>query len=191
MRDVIIVGLVGLAQELVLADKREPITGVLFGLLVISAITRTLRTRDVVVLCTVGLVWESWFSDSRSMVTMVLFALPPFNLLLDTLAGQHRREPGGPGRIDWTPVSPHRLRQRLLDGISGLGARLRTRTFIAELVAIVGMLGVGIGTAVYVFQGLGASRQIVGQGALSYTGRSSVWALPSSSSRSWPPPARS
>jgi len=43
MRDVIIVGLVGLVQELVLADKREAITGVLFGLLVISAITRTTR----------------------------------------------------------------------------------------------------------------------------------------------------
>lgn len=168
MKDILIIGLVGLLWELLSSDRSELITVVLFSLLVVTAIARTLRSRDIAVICGVGLLWEIILSDSRSVVTIVLFGLPLFRLVLDTLSSQPSTPANASRRIAWSSVSLRNLRGRLLEGLAGLGRRIKTREFIFELVAIVGMLSLGIGAAIYLTQSLGVSREIIGYGALSY-----------------------
>jgi len=168
MKDILIIGLVGLLWELLPSDRGELITVVLFALLVVTAIARTPRARDIAVICGVGLLWETILADSRNGITIALFGLPPFRLLLDTLATQQSNTTGASRWIAWSSVSPRRLRQWLLDGLVGLGRRIKTREFVFEFVAIVGMLSLGIGVAIYLTQSLGVSREIIGYGALSY-----------------------
>lgn len=63
MKDILIVGLVGLLWELVSSDGGELITIVLFALLVGTAIARTPRARDVVVICGVGPSWQTMLAS--------------------------------------------------------------------------------------------------------------------------------
>jgi len=81
MKDILIIGLVGLLWELLSSDRGELLTVVLFSLLVFFAIARNLRSRDIAVICGIGLLWEIILSDSRSVVTIVLFGLPLFRLV--------------------------------------------------------------------------------------------------------------
>jgi hypothetical protein len=168
MKDILIIGLVGLLWELVPSDGGELITIVLFAFMVVTAIARTPRTRDIVVICGVGLLWETILADSRNGITIVLFGLPPFRLLLDRLATRQSTTTGASRWIALSSVNPRRLRQGLLDGFVGLGRRIKTREFVFEFVATIGMLGLGIGVAVYLTRGLGVSRDIIGYGVLSY-----------------------
>jgi hypothetical protein len=168
IKDVLIIGLVGLLWELLPSDGGKLITVVLFSLLVVTAIARTPRSRDIVVICGVGLLWETILADSRNVITIVLFGLPPFRLLLDSLAAQQSTTPDASRRIAWSSVNPRHLRGRLLERLVGLGRRIKTREFMFEFVAIVGMLGLGIGVAIYLTRSLGVSREIIGYGALSY-----------------------
>lgn len=168
MKDILIIGLVGLLWELLSSDRGELLTVVLFSLLVFFAIARNLRSRDIAVICGVGLLGEIILSDSRSVVTIVLFGLPLFRLVLDTLSAQPSAPADASRRIAWGSISLRNLRGQLHEGLAGLGKSIRTREFKFELVAIVGMLGLGIGTAIYLTQSLGVSRQIIGYGALSY-----------------------
>lgn len=165
MKDILIIGLVGLSWELVISDRRELLTIVLFALLVFTAVARTPRVRDIVVICGIGLLWETILADSRNAITIALFGLPLFRLFLDAFTIPPS---GAPRRIAWNSISPGRVRRWLLDGVVGLGRRIKTREFVFEFVAIVGMLSLGIGVAIYLTQGLGVSRNIIGYGALSY-----------------------
>jgi hypothetical protein len=167
MKDILIIGLVGLLWELV-PSGGELITVVLFALMVVTALARTPRARDIVVICGVGLLWEAMFADSRNWMTIALFGLPPLRLLLDMAAARQDTTPGTSWRIAWRLVSPRRFRQWLLDGFVCLSARIKTREFVFEFVAALGMFSLGIGVAVYLTQGLGLSRDIIGYGALSY-----------------------
>ena len=169
MKDILIIGLVGLLWELLSSDRGELLTVVLFSLLVFFAIARNLRSRDIAVICGIGLLWEIILADSRSGVTIVLFGLPLFRLVLDTLAAQQSAPDDTSRRpIAWSSVSLRNLRGQLHEGLAGLGRSIKTREFKFELVAIVGMLSLGIGAAIYLTQSLGVSRQIIGYGALSY-----------------------
>ncbi len=49
-----------------------------------------------------------------------------------------------------------------------MGTHIKTREFVFEFVGALGMLGLGIGAAIYLTQRLGVSRDIMGYGALSY-----------------------
>ena len=165
MKDALIVGVVGLLWELMLSDSTQLINVVLFALLAVSGGARIARTRDILVICLVGLLWETVFADSRRWVTLVLFGLPLIRLLSDTRMTQQDTGAGAPWRMDWNSVS---LRQLLYNGLVRLGSRIRTREFITELVAHLGMLTLGVGVAIYLAQGMGVSRQIIGYGALSF-----------------------
>jgi hypothetical protein len=167
MKDFLVIGLVGLLWQLVGSDGGELITVVLFGLMVVTALAGSPRALDIMVICGVGLLWEV-LNDNRSGITIALFGWPPFRLVLTMLATQRGATAGASGRIAWSSVSPRRLRQRLLGGLVGLGGRIKTREFAFELVANLGMLGLGISVAFYLTQGLGVSREIIGYGALSY-----------------------
>ena len=169
MKDILIIGLVGLLWELLPSDRGELITFVLFSLLVVTAFARTSRSRDITVICGVGLLWETIFADNRNAITIALFGLPLFRLLLDMLATQQSTTPGASRRFAWSSVSPRHLRERLLDRLVGLGRHIRTSEFMCEFVAIVGMLSLGIGVAIFLTQSLGVSCEIIGYGALSYT----------------------
>lgn len=106
MRDISrVVGLVGLLWGIVLSERRELITVVLFALLAVSTIPHTPRARDILVICLVGLVWETMFADSRQWATIVLFGLPPFRLLWDTLATHRSSTTGGAPRRRTTHCS--------------------------------------------------------------------------------------
>lgn len=128
MKDILIVGLVGLLWELVSSDGGELITIVLFALLVGTAIARTPRARDIVVICGVGLSWQTMLADSRDGVTIALFVLPPFRLFLDTLASQQTTTTGFSRRVAWISVNPGRLQQWLLKGFVGMGRRIKLRS---------------------------------------------------------------
>lgn len=168
MKDILIIGLVGLLWELLTFQKGELITVVLFSLLVVTAIPRTSRLRDVAVICGVGLLWETILADDRNAITIALFGLPLLRLLLDTLATARSTTPGASRRIAWSSISPSRIRVRVPDGFFGLARRVKSREFMFELVAIVGMLSLGIGVAVFLMHRMGVSREIIGYGALSY-----------------------
>jgi hypothetical protein len=168
IKDILIVGLVGLAWQLVPSDGRELITVVLFALLVVTALARTTPDRDILVICGVGLLWEMVLADSRDWITIALFGLPPFRLFLDGLATQQRPITGASRRVPWSAVSPGRFLGWFLGGLAGVGTRIKTREFVFEFVGALGMLGLGIGVAVYLTQGLGVSRDVIGYGALSY-----------------------
>jgi len=84
------------------------------------------------------------------------------------LASQKSTTPDASRQIAWSLVSPRHLRGRFLEGLIGLGRRIKTREFMFEFVAIIGMLSLGIGVAIYLTQSLGVSRKIIGYGALSY-----------------------
>jgi hypothetical protein len=168
MKDTLIIGIVGLLWELLHSDGGELIIVVLFALLVATALPRTPRARDIAVICGVGLFWETILADSRNGMTIALFGLPPFRLLLDTLGRRQNPATGAPRRIAWSSVSIPLLRQWFLDGLVGLGKRIKTKEFVFELVAIVGMLSLGLGVAIYLTLGLGVSGKIIGDGALSY-----------------------
>ncbi len=167
-KDILIVGIVGLVWQLAPSDGRELITLVLFALLVVTVLARTPRDRDILIISGVGLLWEMIFADSRDWITIALFALPPLRLSLDGWAAQQRPMTGASRRLAWNAVSPGRLLGWLLDGLAGMGKRIKTREFVFEFVGALGMLGLGIGAAVYLTQGLGVSRDIIGYGALSY-----------------------
>ena len=166
MKDILIVGLVGLSWELVLSDGGELITVVLFALLMVTSIARIPRARDIVVICGVGLLWETIGADTRDGIAIALFGWPGVRLCLDALAPQ--QSPRHSPRIAWTSASPRRLYRWLLDGLAGLRTRIKAREFVFELVAAAGMFSLGIGVAVFLMQGLGVSRHIIGYGALSY-----------------------
>ena len=167
-KDILIIGLVGLMWELLYSDRVELLTVVLFSLMVFYAIARNLRSGDIAVICGIGLLWEIIRSDSRSGVTIALFALPLFRLVLDTLTARQSTTADVSRRIAWSPVSLRNLRGQLHEGLAGLGRRIKTKEFMCELIAIVGMLSLGIGVAIYLTQVLGVSRQTIGYGALSY-----------------------
>lgn len=147
--NILVIGLVGLLWELLSSDKGELLTVVLFSLMVFHAIARNLRSRDIAVICGVGLLWEIILSDSRSVVTIVLFGLPLLRLVLDTLTVQQSTSADASRRIAWSSISLRNLRARLLEGLASLGRSIKTREFKFELVAIVGMLSLGIGAAIY------------------------------------------
>jgi hypothetical protein len=168
MKDILIIGCVGLLWEVMAPDRRDLLTVVLFALLVVAAIARSPRTRDIVVICGVGLLSETIPAGSRNGITIALFGLPLFRLLSDTLTHQRSSTSGGPRRVAWSSVGPRRVHRRLVDGLAGLGGRIKTREFAYEFVAIIGMLSLGVGVAIYLTQGLGVSRDIIGYGALSY-----------------------
>lgn len=167
-KDVLIVGLAGLVWRSASSDGRELITLVLFALLVVTGLARTPRDRDILITCGVGLLWEVIFAGSRDWMSIALFALPPLRLSLDGWAPQQRAGPGASRRLAWTTISPGRLPGWLPGGLVRMGKRIRTREFVCEFVGALGMLGLGIGAAVYLTQRLGVSRDIIGYGALSY-----------------------
>lgn len=168
MKDILIVGLVGLLHELMASGRGELITVVLFSLLAATAMTRTPRSRDIAVICGVGLLWEALLAGSRNAITIALFGLPVFRLLLNTLATPQGPRAGASRRLAWSSVSIPGMRERLFDRLAGVGGRIKTREFVFELVAIVGMLSLGIGVAIYLTQSAGVSREIMGYGALSF-----------------------
>lgn len=168
MKDALIIGFVGLLWELMLSDSPQLISVVLFALLMVSGGARFARARDILVICLVGLLWATVFADSRRWVTIVLFGLLLLRLLLDALATQQGTGSGAPWRMDWNSVSPRQLRLQLYNGLIRLGSRIRTREFITELVANLGMLTLGVSVAIYLTKGMGVSRQIIGYGALSF-----------------------
>lgn len=136
MKDILIIGLVGLLWELLSSNKGELITVVLLSLLVFYAIARTLRSRDIAVICGVGLLWEIILADSRSGVTIALFGLPLLRLVLDTLSAQQSTLADAPRRIALSSVSLRNLRGRLLEGLVSLGRRIKTREFKVSIIFI-------------------------------------------------------
>jgi hypothetical protein len=168
MKDILIVGLVGLVWQLVPSEGRELITPVLFALMIVTALARTPRDRDILIICGVGLLWEMILADSRDWITFALFALPPLRLSLYGWAARKRPVIDASRRVAWNAVGPARLPGWLLDRLAGAGRRIKTREFVFEFVGALGMLGLGIGVAVYLTRGLGVSRGVIGYGAVSY-----------------------
>ena len=153
MKDILIIGCVGLLWEVVAPDRRDLLTVVLFALLVVAAIARSPRARDIVVICGVGLLSETIPAGNRNGITIALFGLPLFRLLFDILTNQRGSTSGGPRRVAWSSVGPRRVPRRLVDGLVGLGGRIKTREFACEFVAIIGMLSLGVGVALYLITG--------------------------------------
>lgn len=168
MKDILIIGLVGVLWELLPSNSGELITVVLFLLLMVATIARTPRSNDIVVICGVGLLSELVLADSRNGVTIALFGWPLFRLLVHKLATQEGTKPGASRQPSWNVFRPGHLGQWLLGGLGILGDRIATRQFAFEFVAVVGMLTLGIGAAFYLTLGLGVSREVMGYGALSY-----------------------
>ncbi len=69
MKDILIIGLVGVLWELLPSNGGELITVVLFLLLMVATIARTPRSNDIVVICGVGLLSELVLADGRNGVT--------------------------------------------------------------------------------------------------------------------------
>jgi hypothetical protein len=168
LKDILIIGLVGLLWELASFDGGQLIGVVLFALMVVTALAHSPRARDIVVICGVGLLWETILADTRSGITLALFAFPPLRLLLERFVARPRTASGASRRIAWSSISPRSFGEGLLVGLGGLSRRIKTREFVFELVAIVGMLGLGVGVFFYLTRGLSVSRHIIGFGVLSY-----------------------
>lgn len=108
------------------------------------------------------------FAADRDWMTVALFALPPLRLAVDGWTARQGATPGASRRMAWNTIDPARLLEWLPGALARTGRRIRTREFVFEAIGALGMLGLGIGAAVYVTRGLGVSRDIIGYGALSY-----------------------
>jgi hypothetical protein len=168
MKDILIVGLVGLLSEIMISDGGELITTVLFVLLVTVAIARVQRALDIVVICGIGLLWEVLFAENRNWITLVLFGLPLLRLLMNKLSAQRSVTTGATQHIPWNPLPSRNLGKSLLDGFVDLGKRIKTKNFVFEFIALLGMISLGIITYAHLTRSLGVSRAIIGYGALSY-----------------------